>query len=235
MSLTKIAFIDSHKTMRISVLNHLHEVAEQEEIEQTNQTIEQTNQTIEQTNQTLLDNTDKSDKTDVVADLINLKYESVDTLNCYLNCAILLSDDEVIDPEFETTNYEPVDYEPMISRVPGWMDVQNLRINIGFNLIELLYVLVPFNAIADLDMSLNDICAFFLKVCDNDPERAERAANRLIIGLLFFDLCTIEDREESDGSITHVIHLVRMKTAMDFLLSTLGAQESENGNESAMV
>lgn len=230
MSLTKIAFINSHKTMRISVLNHLHEVAEQEEIEQTNQTIEQTNQTnqtIEQTNQTSLD------KSDVVADLINLKYESVDTLNCYLNCAILLSDDEVIDPEFETTNYEPVDYEPMISRVPGWMDVQNLRINIGFNLIELLYVLVPFNAIADLDMSFNDICAFFLKVCDNDPERAERAANRLIIGLLFFELCTIEDREESDGSITHVIHLVRMKAAMDFLLSTLGAQESEN--EPAMV
>lgn len=214
--------------MRISVLNYLHEVAEQEEIEQTNQTIEQTNQT----NQTLLDKTDnvanvaeRKEQEERVADLINLKYESVDTLNCYLNCAILLSDDEVIDPEFETTNYEPVDYEPMISRVPGWMDVQNLRINIGFNLIELLYVLVPFNAIADLDMTLNDICAFFLKVCDNDPERAERAANRLIIGLLFFELCTTEDREESDGSITHVIHLVRMKTAMDFLLSTLGAQE----------
>ena len=229
MSLTKIAFIDSHKTMRISVLNHLHEVAEQEEIEQTNQTIEQTNQT-NQTNQTSLD---KTDNVTNVVDLINLKYESVDTLNCYLNCAILLSDDEVIDPEFETTNYEPVDYEPMISRVPGWMDVQNLRINIGFNLIELLYVLVPFNAIADLDMTFNDICAFFLKVCDNDLERAERAANRLIIGLLFFELCTIEDREESDVSITHVIHLVRMKAAMDFLLSTLGAQESEN--EPAMV
>lgn len=224
--------------MRISVLNHLHEVAE-DEPNQTEPTIEQTNQT----NQTLLDKSDNTanaaDMANVVqgekrdAELINLKYESVDTLNCYLNCAILLSDDEVIDPEFESTNYEPVDYEPMISRVPGWMDVQNLRVNIGFNLIELLYVLVPFNAIADLDMSFNDICAFFLKVCDNDPERAERAANRLIIGLLFFELCTIEDREESDGSITHVIHLVRMKTAMDFLLSTLGAQESEN--EPAMV
>ena len=111
---------------------------------------------------------------------IQLTYESVDQLRCYLQCAILLEEDVTVDLDH---NYESLDFVAVseIGR-PG------VRMNIGVESFEFLANLQPFMKIIQPVMTIGDITKFFAYV-DSAPERS---VDRFLLMLKFLEMIPMD-------------------------------------------
>lgn len=111
---------------------------------------------------------------------IQLTYEEVDQLRCYLQCAILLEEDVTIDLDH---NYESLDFDAVaeIGR-PG------VRMNIGVDSFEFLANLQPFMKIIQPIMTIGNIKDFFANV-DTTPERS---VDRLLLMLKFLEMIPMD-------------------------------------------
>lgn len=111
---------------------------------------------------------------------IQLTYEEVDQLRCYLQCAILLEEDVTTDLDH---NYETLDFDAVaeIGR-PG------VRMNIGVDSFEFLANLQPFMKIIQPLMTIGTIKDFFANV-DTTPERS---VDRLLLMLKFLEMIPMD-------------------------------------------
>lgn len=111
---------------------------------------------------------------------VQLTYESVDQLRCYLQCAILLEEDVTVDLDH---NYESLDFDAVaaIGR-PG------VRMNVGVDSFEFLANLQPFMEIIQPVMTIGAIKEFFANV-DSAPDRS---VDRLLLMLKFLEMIPMD-------------------------------------------
>lgn len=164
--------------MNTSMLNHLKEL----EVNETTEDMIDYQHDDQSENDSEHDSENDSEHDDGQYDPveIQLTYESVDQLRCYLQCAILLEEDVTVDLDH---NYESLDFVAVseIGR-PG------VRMNVGVESFEFLANLQPFMKIIQPVMTIGDITKFFAYV-DSAPERS---VDRFLLMLKFLEMIPMD-------------------------------------------
>lgn len=154
---------------------------------------------------------------------IQLTYESVDQLRCYLQCAILLEEDVTVDLDH---NYESLDFVAVseIGR-PG------VRMNVGVESFEFLANLQPFMKIIQPVMTIGDITKFFAYV-DSAPERS---VDRFLLMLKFLEMIPMDTSIDlTDMSAMIDMSMLIYTYSFYQLAMNVGSDndnDSDNGNQ----
>lgn len=149
---------------------------------------------------------------------IQLTYESVDQLRCYLQCAILLEEDVTVDLEH---NYELLDFDAVseIGR-PG------VRMNVGVESFEFLANLQPFMKIIQPVMTIGDITKFFAYV-DSAPERS---VDRLLLMLKFLEMIPMDTSIDLTDMSAMIDMSMLIYTYSFYQLAMNVGNDSDNGD-----
>ena len=216
----------------LSTLNHLKELVvnnDEEETTENNHNVDdydhydddyQYNNNIDDDNDQYYDQDVQSENDDGQYDPveIQLTYEEVDQLRCYLQCAILLEEDVTIDLDH---NYETLDFDAVaeIGR-PG------VRMNIGVDSFEFLANLQPFMKIIQPIMTIGNIKDFFANV-DTTPERS---VDRLLLMLKFLEMIPM-DTSIDLTDMTAIVDMSMLIYTYSFYQLAMNSNSNNNENE----
>ena len=149
---------------------------------------------------------------------IQLTYEEVDQLRCYLQCAILPEEDVTIDLDH---NYESLGFDAVaeIGR-PG------VRMNIGVDSFEFLANLQPFMKIIQPIMTIGNIKDFFANV-DTTPERS---VDRLLLMLKFLEMIPM-DTSIDLTDMTAIVDMSMLIYTYSFYQLAMNSSSNDNKND----
>ena len=210
--------------MNTSMLNHLKEL----EVNETTEDMIDYQHDDQSENDSEHDSENDSENDDgqydpVEIQEIQLTYESVDQLRCYLQCAILLEEDVTVDLDH---NYESLDFVAVseIGR-PG------VRMNVGVESFEFLANLQPFMKIIQPVMTIGDITKFFAYV-DSAPERS---VDRFLLMLKFLEMIPMDTSIDlTDMSAMIDMSMLIYTYSFYQLAMNVGSDndnDSDNGNQ----
>lgn len=152
---------------------------------------------------------------------IQLTYEEVDQLRCYLQCAILLEEDVTIDLDH---NYESLDFDAVAE-----IGRSGVRMNIGVDSFEFLANLQPFMKIIQPIMTIGNIKDFFANV-DTTPERS---VDRLLLMLKFLEIIPMDTSIDLTDmtAIVDMSMLIYTYSFYQLAMNVGNDSDNDNGND----